>query len=178
MATGNSAVDRRQFLQQSGLGAATWRHPPWPLLTWPAGPAHGPACAVGFYRHGRPRRQPSAGVCQTAGGQDRGRLRRLCPTCQKAVKYSQNPDTKRYVDYHQLLSDPQVEAVVIATPDHWHEAMVIDALAAGKADVLREGLDHVGRGGQADAGGNQNQGRVFQLGHQGREYRVAADAGS
>jgi predicted dehydrogenase len=31
-----------------------------------------------------------------------------------------------------LLNDPLVEAVIIATPDHWHERMLLDAMAAGK----------------------------------------------
>ena len=35
-------------------------------------------------------------------------------------------------DYHAVISNKDVDAVVIATPDHWHRQMMLDALAAGK----------------------------------------------
>jgi predicted dehydrogenase len=39
---------------------------------------------------------------------------------------------KVYADYHQLLADPQVDAVYVATPPFLHKPMTIDALRAGK----------------------------------------------
>ena len=61
------------------------------------------------------------------------------------------PEVKRYKDFRRLLEDKNVDAVVIATPDHWHSTMTILALRAGK-DVyvekpltiaLKEGRDMV-----------------------------------
>src|SRR5215510_3918033 len=39
---------------------------------------------------------------------------------------------KRYKEYRDLLDDRNIDAVVIATPDHWHALMMSDACNAGK----------------------------------------------
>ena len=44
---------------------------------------------------------------------------------------------KKYKDYRKLLEDKEVDAVAIATPDHWHALMFVDACRAGK-DVYVE----------------------------------------
>ena len=47
------------------------------------------------------------------------------------------PNVRRYSDYRRLLEDKNVDAVMIATPDHQHAIMTIDAIHAGK-DVYCE----------------------------------------
>ena len=37
--------------------------------------------------------------------------------------------------YKELLDDKEIEAVIIAVPDHWHKQIVVDAVAAGKDGV-------------------------------------------
>lgn len=44
---------------------------------------------------------------------------------------------KKYHDYKKLLDDKEIDAVAIATPDHWHALMFVDACRAGK-DVYVE----------------------------------------
>jgi hypothetical protein len=50
-----------------------------------------------------------------------------------AKKVGLNPDDRKHVvkDYRRLLELPEIDAVCIATPDHWHAKMAIDAAEAG-----------------------------------------------
>ena len=41
-------------------------------------------------------------------------------------------DVKRYKDFRKLLEQKDIDAVCIATPDHWHAVQTIQALEAGK----------------------------------------------
>ena len=56
-----------------------------------------------------------------------------------ADKYdkSQKTKLKRYEDYRKLLEDKEIDIVAIASPNHWHALMTIDACEAGK-DVYCE----------------------------------------
>ena len=50
---------------------------------------------------------------------------------------NQSVDVKTYKDYRKIIDRPDIDAVVIATPDHWHAIMAIDACNAGK-DIYQE----------------------------------------
>ena len=47
------------------------------------------------------------------------------------------PQIATHKDFRRLLDDKSIDAVCIATPDHWHRQMILDAIAAGK-DVYAE----------------------------------------
>ncbi|MFZ5928600.1 MAG: Gfo/Idh/MocA family oxidoreductase [Acidobacteriota bacterium] len=47
-----------------------------------------------------------------------------------------------YVDYRELLAEKEIDAVIIATPEHLHHRMLLDALAAGKHVYVEKPLAH------------------------------------
>ena len=83
-----------------------------------------------------------------------------------------------YVDYHELLGRDDIDAVLIATPDHWHSRMAIDAMKAGKDVYLQKPMTlTVNEARDTAAAARQHQ-RVLQVGSQylsDMRYRVARD---
>ncbi|MDR1582399.1 MAG: Gfo/Idh/MocA family oxidoreductase, partial [Prevotellaceae bacterium] len=56
---------------------------------------------------------------------------------EKGVTYK---GCKTYSDYRKLLQDKSIDAVMIASPDHWHIPMAIDAIRAGKHVSLEKSI--------------------------------------
>jgi predicted dehydrogenase len=98
------------------------------------------------------------------------------PHRQKGLERSQNPKAKAYVDYRELLGDPKVDAVVIATPDHWHCQMVLDAVKAGKDIYCEKGFSRTLAEAKPMRDALKASKVVFQLGHQARQATCAVQA--
>ena len=59
----------------------------------------------------------------------------------RAEQFSGKYDSDSYTtDYHEILSNPEISAVSIATPDHTHTPIVMDALKAGKHVLVEKPL--------------------------------------
>src|SRR3954469_14604549 len=58
-----------------------------------------------------------------------------------AVKERSNGDATTHLDYREVL-DKHIDAVIIASPDHWHVPMAVDALKAGKDVYLEKPVTH------------------------------------
>jgi predicted dehydrogenase len=69
-------------------------------------------------------------------------------------------------DYRQILDNKDVDAVIIATPDHWHKAMTIEALRAGKDVYVEKPLTYSIDEGQQIVDAVRKSGRILQVGSQ------------
>ncbi len=76
---------------------------------------------------------------------------------------------KIYKHHQQLLESPDVDAVVIATADHWHAPIAIAALEAGKHVYLEKPMTHNIAETYALRDAVKRSGKVFQVGHQHRQ---------
>ena len=83
-----------------------------------------------------------------------------------------------YNDFRELLARKDIDAVVIATPDHWHAAMAVRAAEAGKDIYCEKPLSLTVREGRAMVNAARKYDRVFQTGSMQRswpEFRQAAE---
>lgn len=71
---------------------------------------------------------------------------------------------KLYEDYRDLLANPEVDAVVIASPDHWHAIMAIDACRAKKDIYLEKPLTFTIKEGQELVKAVRENGIVLAVG--------------
>jgi predicted dehydrogenase len=91
------------------------------------------------------------------------------PNLQKGLAAA-GAQAKPYDDYLRLLADKDVEAVVIATPDHWHAQMILDAVAAGKDVYVEKPMAHTVEEGFRVVEAVRKSGRVVQVGTQRRSF--------
>ena len=73
-------------------------------------------------------------------------------------------------DYRQVLDRKDVDAVLIASPDHWHKTMLIDAVRAGKDAYCEKPIMHSIPEGLEMVKAAQESGRVVQCGMQQRSW--------
>nr|PZN49163.1 MAG: oxidoreductase [Bacteroidota bacterium] len=86
---------------------------------------------------------------------------------------------KRYRTYEELIASPDIDAVVIATPDHWHAPMAIAAARAGKHVYVEKPMTHMLSETYELYNTIKETGIVFQVGHQHRQtqsFLTAIDA--
>jgi len=81
-----------------------------------------------------------------------------------------------YADYRKLLEDKSIPVVVVATPDHWHAQMVIDAVHAGKDVYVEKPLAHsIAEGDRIIAAVRETK-RIVQVGMQRRSSELFQEA--
>src|SRR5205814_7775746 len=75
-----------------------------------------------------------------------------------------------YLDHSNVLDDKSIDAVIIATPDHWHVRIAVAALAAGKDVYLEKPVTHTLDEGEALEKGVRSSRQILQCGMQQRSW--------
>ena len=75
-----------------------------------------------------------------------------------------NKDCKGYGDFRELIARSDIDAISMATPDHWHAGTVIPALKAGMDVYGEKPLTHDLREGQALCAAVKRYARIWQTG--------------
>jgi predicted dehydrogenase len=82
------------------------------------------------------------------------------------------PSARESVDYREVLDRPDIDAVFIGSPDHWHVPMSIDAVRAGKDVYVEKPVSHTIAEGAALIKAVEETRRVLQVGYQQRSWDI------
>jgi predicted dehydrogenase len=166
-------LERRDFLTSAAVGAATL------ALSPPTSAADGRKIVLGIIGPGgmgshhlnalvkRPDVEV-AWVCDV----DKDRLAKAA----KAVEDGSKKAPQAVGDLRKVLDDKAVDAVFIATPDHWHAPAAILALDAGKHVYVEKPCSHNIREGRLMADAVKRSGKVLQVGTQSRSGAALKEA--
>lgn len=92
------------------------------------------------------------------------------------VQTKQGKKPKAIVDYREILADPSIDVVFIATPEHLHYKMAMDALKAGKNIYLEKPIGHTIEEGAEIVKLAEKTGKVVQVGTQNRSNKLYIQA--
>lgn len=117
-------------------------------------------------------------LCEAFSKQSDAELVYLCDTDQKRLADGlKRFDTAKAVgDFRKILDDSAIDAIAIATPDHWHTPMAMLALAAGKHVYVEKPPTHNIREGRLLIDAAKKHKRVVQVGTQNRSNEGVAEA--
>ncbi|NJC28460.1 Gfo/Idh/MocA family protein [Neolewinella antarctica] len=92
--------------------------------------------------------------------------------CQETLGYV--PKVEK--DFRKILDNPEIDAVFIATPEHWHAPMAISALKAGKHVYVEKPCSHNPWENEMLVKAQQMYGKKVQMGNQQRSASTSAMA--
>jgi predicted dehydrogenase len=104
-------------------------------------------------------------------------VRALCDVYPKRIDDAQQkaPGTKTFGDHRQLLELKEVDAVLIASPDHWHAGHAVDAMNAGKDVYVEKPMCRTRDEAPIMVKTSRVTGRICQIGIQQRSGPIYID---
>jgi hypothetical protein len=101
----------------------------------------------------------------------------LCDPDAKRVagKKKEHPDAKTFEDLRELIDDKNIDAVVVATTNHWHCLAAIWAMQAGKDVYVEKPLSHSQWEGEQTVAAARKYNRICQVGTQQRSDPMQAE---
>ena len=103
---------------------------------------------------------------------------KLDRTVDAFTKSQQGVKVDAYEDYRRILERKDIDAVIVATPDHWHCPMTVDACAAGKDVYVEKPLSNSIEAAWTAVDAARKHNRIVQMGvqqRQGEAFREAAE---
>ncbi len=169
----NPGLHRRQFLKRSASIGVAAKLAGWEMLSAQESPND--RITVGMIGVGA-RAHELLRVIQTLPGTE---IVAVCDAYQgrleRAVERTRGR-AKIYSDYHAILGDKGIDAVIIATPDHWHKTMVVEALKAGKDIYVEKPLTYTIDEGVEIIAEVKKGDRILQVGSQGISSKIQQKA--
>ena len=95
---------------------------------------------------------------------------RAAEKCLKNVQEKQEAKAKGFGDFRKSLESKDIDAVVIAMPDHWHAPASLLAMQAGKHVYVEKPCSHNPKEGEILREGAAKYGKVIQMGNQRRSW--------
>lgn len=162
----HSRINRRQFVGRAGAGLALFNILPGRFVNGAEQPAPGAKVNVAGIGVGA---QGGSDVDQVAAlGHN---IVALCDVDEKyaAKQYAKYPKARKFTDYRKMLDamGPEIEAVVIGTPDHTHAVIALEAMKQGKHVYCEKPLAHTVEEIRKLVKASQQHKVVTQLGNQG-----------
>jgi predicted dehydrogenase len=90
--------------------------------------------------------------------------------CLKTLSGIQDIEAKTFKDFRQSLESKDVDAMVIAAPDHWHAPAALLAMQAGKHVYIEKPCSHNPNEGEILEKASARYGKTIQMGNQRRSY--------
>jgi predicted dehydrogenase len=176
-------MKRRNFLGTSAAAAGAFTVVPGQVMgqNRTGSPAPGDKINLGYIGVGK----QSLGLLQSIGGCPETMVLAACDVDQqKLVRFKGAAEklnasklkggsqvVHTYEDYREVLQRSDIDAVVIATPDHWHAKIAVDAARAGKDIYCEKPMALTVAEGRAMVNATRKYDRVFQTGNMQRSWR-------
>lgn len=94
----------------------------------------------------------------------------------KVISEKFGDTAKNYVDFRELMDNKDVDALVIATPEHWHAPMTIMGVQADKHVYIEKPCSHNPHEGELLVQAQKKYGKIIQMGNQQRSAPSSIEA--